>query len=283
MILKDILVCYTAGSPAMEALSAGLTLAGAGDGHVTVAAVAADLSSSVLATAGSADASFLLVDAVEKTRKEAEDAATALAEAATVAAQKSGVRFDVRRLVVGVDVIPDTIALHARYADLAVIGHAPDRVRATVPLIEAVVFRSGRPALVVPEGVMMTAMPRRVLVAWDAGRESARALNDALPLLEKAEKITVLTVGGGGKPGYGDLPGADIALHLARHGLEVETVHEKDTAEFPEQVMLRKAREGKYDLVVMGAWGHSRLRQWILGGVTRAILQGMTTPVFMAH
>ena len=125
---------------------------------------------------------------------------------------------------------------------------------------------------------------QRVTVAWDASREAARAVNDALPLLVRAQAVDVVTVNPSDSPfGHGEDPGADIALHLARHDIQVEVRRiETRDLDVANTVLSHIADRGS-DLVVMGAYGHSRLRELVLGGVTRTILRDMTVPVLMAH
>ena len=123
-----------------------------------------------------------------------------------------------------------------------------------------------------------------MLVAWNASREAARAVNDALPILQRAATVVILAVNPHGGPrGHGEAPGADIALHLARHGVkaEAEWFQAEDLA--VGEALLSRAADLSVDLVVMGAYGRTRVRELILGGATRAMLQAMTTPVFMSH
>ncbi|MGH6943153.1 MAG: universal stress protein, partial [Geminicoccaceae bacterium] len=122
------------------------------------------------------------------------------------------------------------------------------------------------------------------VVAWDASRAAARAVSDALPLLERAKSVTVVSVNP--RPnlfGHGEVPGADIALHLARHGLKVE-VHRLEARDIDTaNAILSYVADAGCDLLVMGGYGHSRLRELVLGGVTRTMLGEMTVPVLMAH
>ena len=127
----------------------------------------------------------------------------------------------------------------------------------------------------------------RVMVAWDGGREAARAVGDALPLLARAESVAVLVINPS-QDGHGEQPGADIALHLARHGITVEAQHlEAQHLEAQDlsvgDALLSRLADQDIDLLVMGAYGHSRLRELVLGGVTRKIFQQMTVPVLMSH
>jgi nucleotide-binding universal stress UspA family protein len=123
-----------------------------------------------------------------------------------------------------------------------------------------------------------------VVVAWDASREAARAVSDALPILEKASSVTVVTVNPRERDyGHGDVPGADIAVYLARHGVKVD-VQRIDARDIDVgNMLLSHVANDSADLLVMGAYGHSRLREVVLGGATRTILGEMTVPVLMSH
>ena len=140
------------------------------------------------------------------------------------------------------------------------------------------------PVLVVPYAGRYETVGRRVLIGWSATREAARAVSDAMPLLAAAEIVTVLTIDAReGTDAHGELPGADISLHLARHGVKAE-IERTVSAGIPAgDVLLSRAADLGADLLVIGAYGHSRVRELLLGGVTRSILQSMTLPVLMSH
>jgi nucleotide-binding universal stress UspA family protein len=178
-------------------------------------------------------------------------------------------------------------ALHARYVDLAILGQrnpAGDDAALARPRPEQVTLASGRPVLVVPYAGHFATVGRNVVVAWNAGREAARAVADAMPLLAAAEAVTVLAVDPQiGPTAQGELPGADIALHLARHGVAAQT-ERTVSADVPiGEVLLSRLADLGADLLVMGAYGHSRTRELLLGGATRSILASMTVPVLMSH
>ena len=178
-------------------------------------------------------------------------------------------------------------ALHARYVDLTILGQLdPDRGETEMiqPRPEQVTLASGRPILVVPYAGRFETVGRRVLIGWNATREAARAVNDAMPLLAAAETVTVLTIDPReGPDGHGELPGADISLHLARHGVKAE-IERTVSADLPVgDVLLSRAADLGADLLVMGAYGHSRARELLLGGATRSLLRSMTVPVLMSH
>ena len=178
-------------------------------------------------------------------------------------------------------------AVHARYVDLAIVGQRdPDRGESASlpPRPEHVALAAGRPVLVVPYAGRFEEVGRRVVVAWSATREATRAVNDAMPLLSAAETVTVLTVDPHTGPDtHGELPGADISLHLARHGVKA-TVERTFAADVPiGETILSRAADFGADLLVMGLYGHSRARELLLGGATRTILDSMTMPVLMSH
>ena len=143
---------------------------------------------------------------------------------------------------------------------------------------------SGRPLLMVPFAGDFPVLGQDVLVGWNASAEAARAVNDALPILQRARKVTVLSVNPRrGIRGDGDVPAADIALHLARHGIRAEAAHTVVTDIGEGDALLSYAADIGADLLVTGMYGHSRLREMVFGGVTRSLLAEMTVPVFMAH
>jgi nucleotide-binding universal stress UspA family protein len=178
-------------------------------------------------------------------------------------------------------------ALHARHADLTILGQRDpdnDEMAMLRPQPEQVTFASGRPILVVPYAGRFDSVGRRVLIAWNASREAARATADAMPLLASAETVTVMAVDPQSTPrGHGDLPGADIALNLARHGVRAQVERTVSAGVPIGETLLSRAADLGADLLVMGAYGHSRVRELLLGGATRSILASMTIPVLMSH
>jgi nucleotide-binding universal stress UspA family protein len=179
------------------------------------------------------------------------------------------------------------LAMHCRYVDLTVVGQ-PNQYEAhdsrDDAMLEAALLSSGRPILVIPFAGEFPTLGRRILVGWNASREAARALHDAMPFLTHAEVVTVLAINprhGIGE--HGDVPAADIATHLARHGVKAEAAHTvaKDIGEG--EALLSYAADIGADLIVTGAYGHSRMREMVFGGVTRTLLAEMTAPVLMSH
>ncbi len=176
------------------------------------------------------------------------------------------------------------VSRHARYADLAIVGQrsdATDDARHYYPRIaEEIVLNSGRPVIVVPYIGGPETVGERVVVAWNGSREAARALNDALPILKLADQVTVLAID---PDGAGRIPGADIAAHLARHGVRAEATQLPSGGLGIGDALLSRAADLGCDLIVMGAYGHSRVREYVMGGASRHIFEHMTVPVLMAH
>jgi nucleotide-binding universal stress UspA family protein len=200
------------------------------------------------------------------------------------AAQLHGLSTEWRAVAEGEEADP---ALHARYSDLTILGQRDpdsDEMALIRPRPERVTLASGRPILVVPYAGHFEVIGKCVLVAWDASREAARAVADAMPLLAAADAVTVLAVDPQpGPDGHGEIPGADIALHLARHDVKAQ-IERTVSADVPiGELLLSRAADFGADLLVMGAYGHSRVRELLLGGATRSILASMTIPVLMSH
>ena len=176
------------------------------------------------------------------------------------------------------------VGAHAYYADLVVIGRPEHAAQtASAPgLAESLVLSSGRPILVFPPRGTVSRI-QRILVAWNATRESVRAVADALPLLARAEAVEVLVVDPERHPGHGQEPGADIARHLARHGAQVEVQRVSSGGQDVGHFLLSRAAAFRADVLVMGAYGHSQVREWMFGSVTRTVLYEAGVPVLMSR
>lgn len=184
------------------------------------------------------------------------------------------------------------ISLHARTADLLIVGQAdPHAKSAAADIPTYVITHAGRPVLVVPFAGPLGPVGRHVLVSWDGQREAARALQLALPLLKAAESVSIAVFEvASSEHTASDALATDPRPWLARHGVQAElSTHAVDhhrrlsrRHEVGERLLSLAADRGA-DLIVMGAYGHSRFRESILGGVTRTVLESMTVPVLMAH
>jgi nucleotide-binding universal stress UspA family protein len=222
-------------------------------------------------------------EVMDAQRGENDKRAKAAMAAFDEAARRAAVSAQSRMVDVAVASAPDVFAKIARRFDLAIMGQPePDTPALEWLLVEAALFDSGRPVLIVPYIQQKGLTLDRVIVAWDGSRSAARAVADAMPLLVRAKATEVLTVAT--EPAKSDeMPGADIAQHLARHGVKVEVdsivTVETDVA----STILSHAADISADFLVMGGYGHSRLREFVLGGVTRGILSSMTLPTLMSH
>jgi nucleotide-binding universal stress UspA family protein len=279
MTYKDLLVHVDDTKGCAARLNAAVDLAVAHEAHLTGVYIIDDPSPAMFA--GAYVPSDLLDSLQQRARERAE---AALARFSEVAARNQ-ISFETRIDRVLYTEVADALGTNARYADLAIVGQADaDDAEGPTYLPEEVTLASGRPTLVIPYIGPQPTLGQRVTIAWAATRESARAVNDALPMLARAEAVDVVTVNPSDAPfGHGEEPGADIALHLARHGIKVEVKRiETRDMDVANTILSHLADRGS-DLLVMGAYGHSRLRELVLGGVTRTILREMTVPVLMAH
>ncbi len=179
------------------------------------------------------------------------------------------------------------IPQHARYADLCILGQDRPEGPASVnyTFAEHLLFLTGRPVLFVPPLESLETLGRHFVVAWNSSRPAARSLNDALPLIERAEQTTVLMINPSGFIGsHHTLPGDYIVEHLRRHGASADAVQIYDVA--PDSIADRLQAEARAlgaDLIVAGAFGHPRLWEKLLGGVTYELLARMSLPIFMSH
>jgi len=175
----------------------------------------------------------------------------------------------------------DAFARLARSCDLSIIAQPrPDEDFVDRFVVDSALFRSGRPVLLMPYIHAGPFKADRILVCWDGSQNAARAVGDAAPFLKRARNVEVITIRHGET--RTEIAGADIAQHLARHGLKVELktiVTDTDVA----NTVLSHVADNGIDLIVMGGYGHSQFRELILGGATQGILDAMTVPTLMAH
>lgn len=203
-------------------------------------------------------------------------------ELASSAEQESGLAIEWRSISGN---IVNNLTLHARHADLLVMTQEDraEKLRIDPSFAASVIVGAGRPVLMVPYAGEFKSCGSSVLIAWSGTRESARAVADALPLLKKARQINVVSFNPKGDSEWGDIPGADIALWLTRHGVQVNVRQQSaEDVDVGNQILSLAADLGS-DLIVMGAYGHSRTFEFVLGGVTRTLLESMTVPVLMSH
>jgi nucleotide-binding universal stress UspA family protein len=277
-MISDILIHVPTGKQPDAGVDYGLSVGRAFNAHVTGLAFALEPLVAPMyfgAVPGEIFADF---------RRDAEQAAAEAAARFQRAAEGAGCTADTSTVVTTIDGAAATFGRLARVYDLTVLTQPnPDKVGPEPALLEAALFESGRGLLVVPYVHRKPIEFDRVLIAWDGGRPAARAVAEARPFLAKAKQVEVLVVETG-KPDPKAVPGADLARHLARHNLKIElrrSVVSSDTD--IDATILNEISDSDVDLVVMGGYGHTRLREFVLGGVTRGIIEAMTAPVLMAH
>jgi nucleotide-binding universal stress UspA family protein len=281
MAFSDILVHLDSAPQSTNRLAIAADLARRHQAHLTALFVV-DVTPPII---GAADAGSgaVLAGIIEQMRDDALEKSRVVEAAFTATLTRDGIAGE-WRLAEGRTA--EQVALHGRYADLVVLGQAnPNEGEAAgAAVVGAAIFESGRPVLVVPHAGTFASVGQRVLVGWNASREAARAVHDALPLLAAAGSVTISAVNPRrGLGGHGDEPGADIARHLARHGVRVMVEHTAAPEIGAADILLNRASELSADLLVVGAYGHSRLREFLLGGVTRSLLREMTVPVLLSH
>jgi nucleotide-binding universal stress UspA family protein len=178
------------------------------------------------------------------------------------------------------------LSLEARYSDLVIVGqYDPDgnapSTYADMP--EYVAMNGGSPVLIVPYTGALTRVGERAMIAWDGSMEATKTVHSAIPMLRRAKNVDVVVFNARtDAQGHGEQPGADIALYLARHNIQVNVIQQKTEIDIG-NALLSLAADNNADLLIMGCYGHSRFREVLLGGPTRTVLQSMTIPVLMAH
>jgi nucleotide-binding universal stress UspA family protein len=220
---------------------------------------------------------------IESQRRESEKKAQDAIARFEQAAKRAGISYETRNVNASTAGAAERLGRLARRFDLVVVGQ-PDRDKsAPVEVVdEGVLFDSGRPVIFVPYIQKVGLKLERVMVCWDGSRSATRAIADAMPFLHKAKQIEIVMVAS--KAGKNDeIPGADLGQHLARHGLKVDVKRITSPDIDVPSTILSYAADSSADMLVMGGYGHSRLREFILGGVTRGILETMTVPTLMSH
>jgi len=219
----------------------------------------------------------IMAEALDQAREAAKQSYTKLAAAAPATVQTELV---VIQAIAGQ--AREDFGRLARHFDLAVVGLGGEEGGSDDELMsEGALFNSGRPVFVVPNIHKGPAKLGKAMVCWDGGLPSARAVAGAIDILKRAGKVEVVSIAGRNMPNE-ELPGFNITRHLTRHGVSA-TLKKLPAAQDIGATLLSYAADSGADYMVMGAYGHSRLREFVLGGTTRTILGSMTVPVLMAH
>lgn len=277
-MFKTILV-HVDGSPSQDSrLRAATMLAGEHGAHLVGSAATGISIASYAVLNGS-----MAMPVSNREFQELRDAVTVHLDAFVEQAERLGVPGAEARMVEDAD--RDGLLLQSRYADLVVVSQDDGRGRSATErgLPQYMALHGTRPVLVVPDDYQGKPIPGDVLIGWDGSMPAQRAISAALPLLARAGTVRLALVNPDRQSGlHGDEPGADMALFLARHGLQVDVAVEHTRA--PEgEALMDMARDCRVGLMVTGAFGHSRYREWILGGVTRDVLDHAPAPLLIAH
>lgn len=275
-MLKDVVVNLSGATPQNFAADYAVSVAKVFGAHITGVAFVYEPVIPDTVMGG------IPTDLIEIQREENTKAAKAAVDRFEAAAKTNGVSAAARMLDASLGGAATTFGQIARRFDISVVGQAsPEGGAAEELMIEGALFESGRPLIVVPYIQKQGLELDRILLSWDGGRTAARAIADAMPLLERAKAVDLVIVTERGK--NEEITGATMSEHLARHGVAaaVKRIAKGDIA--VQDAILDYVADSGADLIVMGGYGHSRLREFILGGVTRSILKSMTVPVLMSH
>ena len=278
MALRDILIHIDSSPATVARLDFAIRLAKAHDAHLVAVYVVAI---APIHQYTEADLGPELIEAHDRfMRESAEEAKRQFDEkiaSADIAAEW--------RQVEGA--VPEMVVLNARYVDLTILGQrVPGRLDAGAApeLPDHVVVDVGRPAIVVPYEGAPDTVGKRILLAWNASRAAARACNDALPLLQAADEVRIMIINPEqGIMGHGELPGDDVATHLARHGVKGEVVEVTANRTAVADELVTQCDAFSADMMVIGSYGSFRLRELVFGRTTRQILEKMTVPVFVSR
>ncbi len=280
MEIKDIVVHIDSSERTAERIQLATKLAAEKDAHVTGVFAIPDPYTPALMAGG-----YVPADIFDQFREEALEDSEKAKKLFEKITEAGGVHGEWR---VEQGTASAVVARHARYSDLALVGKGDydDPEKYPHPELPAdLMMTSGRPVLVVPNAGHFETLGARVLVCWNASREATRAVNDAMPFLQSAEKVTVLAVNPHKASGgdHGDTPSADISLHLARHGVNAEAASTVAAGIDIADTILARASDLGVDMIVSGAYGHSRTREWVFGGVTESLLRHTTVPTLLSH
>lgn len=281
MAYKSLLSLATSPEGLLPTISAAARIAETMDAHLDGLALGVDRTQIGYSYVGTG--AVMIAAAMERAEAEARETEAALN--AAMRAQSPTLRYSVDSVVTQLGALTDVVATRARYADLVVLPlpYGPGRGIEDEAVTEAALFEGMAPVLVVPQSGLPEATPERVVVAWNQSRESLVAARRAMPFLRRAAMVQIVVVD---PPSHGPErsdPGGLLCQLLVRHGVKAEVSVLARTLPRVSEVLARQVRDVDAGLLVMGAYGHSRFREAILGGATRDLLESAEVPVFLAH
>ncbi|MEO1398748.1 MAG: universal stress protein [Pseudomonadota bacterium] len=281
MAFKDILVHLHSSKESADRLDAAIALAKRQEARLFGVALA--LESTISSYVGIEIPASL----TEQQQSIVKAAASKAVTSFEAAAKEAGIEFASKIIACGASKAPAQLAFHARHVDLSFLGQPnpdDDNHSFQESLLDGVMFGSGRPVYVVPYIGRNVRKVRKAVIAWDGGKKAVRAANDAIPLLRDREEVIVLVINPDQRrDAHGDKPGAGIAAHLERHGINAKVDLQVAPKASPDNLILNYMSDSGADLLIMGAYGHSRLREKAFGGVTDTIMHQMITPVLMSE
>jgi nucleotide-binding universal stress UspA family protein len=273
-MIRDIIVNLSVTSNDSAVVNYAASVAAALQAHVTGVAFIYD---------AVADGGYIPAHVIERQQADNGAAAESAIKSFTAAGSRCEISAEPLTLNATLAGAGDQFARMARRFDLTIVGQGQPEMSTMEQIIgEAVLFDSGRPMIMVPYIQKVPFKIDNVMICWDGSRAAARAVADALPLLGRDSRVEIVMITNERGKQY-DMEGVDIGQHLARHGFKVEVQRlpggDIDVAD----ALLSHAADSSTDFMVMGGYGHSRLREFVFGGVTRSIFQSMTVPVLLSH
>lgn len=276
-MIKDIVVNLTVGQNGGPAGDYAVSVASAFNAHLTGIAFVYD---PIVPVSGTG---YIPAEVIESQQADHETAAKAAIDRFASATERAGLSAEPLTLTASLSGAGDQFGRIARRFDLAIVGQGePETGTVDEIIAETALFESGRPLIMVPYIQKAPLKLDNVMVCWDGSRQAARAVGDVLPLLTKAGRVEIVIITNErGK--QDEIEGADMGQHLARHGLKID-VHRIaggniDVAD----ALLSHAADSSADFMVMGGYGHSRLREFVLGGVTHSMFRSLTIPALLSH
>lgn len=278
-VFKNLLVHIPSERPIRSIIDSSVSLAVASGAQLDAISVGYEAAVIDIAAIGATQLDTMILEEQRKALVRA-DAALAVFEAE---ARNAKIKYSYQSISALPDEAADIVSTAARLYDLSIVLQPNLNIETfdnTIP--EEVLFQSGGPVLFIPHIHSGPFLPRHIGIAWDGSRLAARALRDAMPFLDQARTISVISVDESRLTPV-DLASAKVMAHLARRGLKANAIRlAADDTDIDQTILSAAADEG-FDLMVMGGYGHSHLKERFLGGVTRGMLQSMTLPTLMSH
>ncbi len=279
MAYKSILTIVTDADASLPQIDAAVALARREDAHLDVLCIGIDRTQTGYYYAGAS--AILTQEAYNQAKEEVTEAETKVRERLA----SEDIRWGVDTAVAQIGAIGGPVALLARYSDLVVLAkpYGDKGDPAAEAIVEACLFEGRAPVLILPDNFDVNRFATRIVLAWNQGDEALTAARVSLPLLKAAKAVNITVID---PPTHGaerSDPGGLLSQLLSRHGVHAEVSVLAKTLPRTSDVLARHARDIDADLVVMGAYGHSRFREAILGGTTRNMLEQAELPVLLAH